>query len=441
MVTNDEFKYYHYQSQVPGSDIEIWYAERAEEVWMVDRQGKSYTIARRNSIAYRESLLPATEKDVAAMFHKAIQQWINLMPEALRPAGMTTATCKCGCGQPPATKSDYATSACRVRFFRKEKRAGAQKVTPQETDARVAADVVAAYRDWFDLTYRPWSEPGKWLITRRVNNGGMSATKRGFIDLNGKLIVDGCDVYDACIQMAECIKEIDYFDVEHPKVVWNIMQHFCFFPDPALVKEVPLSVALWKGEIDGRLNKAARLLERKGKAVDPDELLEILMPSTKPKVTPKAKEKAVADDNKQRIERIAKRILKALRAGCPNDIVSLDRNCARWGVTPSYGRDIRAAYTLVQADGRLDKALALLNPPKVTPETTVDPVVTEIEGVLMQVFNRFEQPNMTTFRNALSSRGFDVGTKEGKSNIEKAIENLIVEGLIKRKGLQFIQAK
>lgn len=534
-MVNDEYKYYHLPES--KAKLETWYAASRNEVWMVVRNGNSYTVTRRAEAVNNSSISEVGAEVVTAAFHKAIQQWINLMPEALRPAGMTAATCKCGCGQPPATKSDYATSACRVRFFRKEKRAGAQKVTPEAPAMAEPADLVIVDREWFRLTYRYKPEAKLWELRLVVDGGEKSATKEGFKALSEIVYLHADYLLQRSLEMARCALIIDYRYQDYPYLLWNITQHFALYPDPKILAS---SETRWHTLANLRVNKAASLMPVTMGTVDRFVALLTGKPSEEtkaeaPKVTPKEKAKAADDltklekailasmlksheggrrfdykvnfctttkgfdwtdgfrkewekafkrlqkagkvvnnndptdyqhglsdtylaslnppvvtpnstdaivaDNKKRIEKIAKRILKAIAEGAANDTKSLERYCSRWGVTPSFPNDIRQAYSIVKEDGRLDKVLASLNPPKVTPDPEVDTTIADLEAIIMSVFKKYEYPIMSTFKKALKQLGFDADSKEGKSNIDAAITNLINRGLIKSDGLMYTETK
>lgn len=109
---------YHKQ----GGD-EAWYLVLEDEYWYTERTGKAFKCHRREGQPSRiQELAPSTQAAVTAAFQKAIDQWMALLPEPLRPAALQARTCKCGCKSQPRPKGEFATDACRLRYFRQQQR-------------------------------------------------------------------------------------------------------------------------------------------------------------------------------------------------------------------------------------------------------------------------------------------------------------------------------
>jgi hypothetical protein len=124
-----------------GGD-EAWYLVLEDEYWYTERTGKAFKCHRREGQLSRiQELSPSTQAAVTAAFQKAIDQWMALLPEPLRPTALQARTCKCGCKSQPRPKGEFATDACRLRYFRQQQR---KAKGPGQLDLPIAQEKIAS---------------------------------------------------------------------------------------------------------------------------------------------------------------------------------------------------------------------------------------------------------------------------------------------------------
>jgi len=207
-----------------------------------------------------EKAIEIPEEEIVAAFQSAWPKFIDHFPSNLRPAGLVPALCPCGCGEPVKPGRMYANpKLCKVRNCRKKPKG----VLPVVTDVfRQMAGVGDEFRvrvidlPWFVLEYHRKTFWSMWLITKTVEGGKASATKSGFKHLSSHKYVTAAEMFEQCLLQLECIKEIDYLDVEFDKIYWNVLQHFAFSPNRQLLADDP-AVLECQARANAMLNKVA----------------------------------------------------------------------------------------------------------------------------------------------------------------------------------------